>query len=127
VEDVAFPRGLKGLSDYRDVSNIYQKGTPIQVRGALLFNHFVVNKQLENKYQLLSDGDKIKFCYLKKPNPIHENVISFVGTLPTELNLTSYIDYELQFEKAFIDPIKTITDVLKWDLTNSATLEDFFG
>ena len=87
----------------------------------------MVAKQLENKYQLMGDGDKIKFCYLKKPNPVHENVISFVGTIPPELKLEKYVDYELQFEKAFLDPIKTMTDVLKWDLTNSATLEDFFA
>ena len=127
-EDVAFPRGLSGLSDYRDRSAaIYKKGTPIQVRGALLYNHFVVMKGLENKYQQLGDGDKIKFCYLKKPNPIHENVISCPQELPPEFGLEKYIDYELQFEKTFIDPIKTITNVLKWDLTNSATLQDFFS
>ena len=126
-EDVAFPRGLSGLKDYRDKTEIYKKGTPIQVRGALLFNHYVKVKQLENKYQSLGDGDKIKFCYLKKPNPIHENVIACQTALPPELGLEKYIDYEMQFDKAFVDPIKTITDVLKWDLTNSATLEDFFG
>ena len=127
-QDVAFPRGLSGMADYRDRSEaIYKKGTPIQVRGALLYNHYVVMKGLENKYQQLGDGDKIKFCYLKKPNPIRENVISCPQELPPELGLEKYIDYELQFEKAFIDPIKSITDVLRWDLTNSATLEDFFG
>lgn len=126
-EDVAFPRGLSGLKDYRDKTEIYKKGTPIQVRGALLFNHYVKVKMLENKYQLLGDGDKIKFCYLKKPNTIYENVIACQTSLPPELGLEKYIDYEMQFDKAFVDPIKTITDVLKWDLTNSATLEDFFG
>jgi hypothetical protein len=127
-EEVAFPRGLKGLGDYRDNSAaIYKKGTPIQVRGALLYNHHVKMKSLENKYQMLGDGDKIKFCYLKKPNPIHENVISCPSELPKEFGLERYIDYDTQFEKAFLDPIKSITDVLRWDLTNSATLEDFFG
>jgi DNA polymerase elongation subunit (family B) len=127
-EEVAFPRGLKGLGDYRDNSAaIYKKGTPIQVRGALLYNHHVKMKSLENKYQMLGDGDKIRFCYLKKPNPIHENVISCPSELPKEFGLERYIDYDTQFEKAFLDPIKSITDVLRWDLTNSATLEDFFG
>jgi DNA polymerase elongation subunit (family B) len=127
-EEVAFPRGLKGLGDYRDNSAaIYKKGTPIQVRGALLYNHHVKMKSLENKYQMLGDGDKIKFCYLKKPNPIHENVISCPSELPKEFGLERYIDYDTQFEKAFLDPIKSITDVLRWDLTDSATLEDFFG
>ena len=127
-EEVAFPRGLKGLGDYRDNSAaIYKKGTPIQVRGALLYNHHVKMKSLENKYQMLGDGDKIKFCYLKKPNPIHENVISCPSELPKEFGLERYIDYDTQFEKAFLDPITSITDVLRWDLTNSATLEDFFG
>jgi DNA polymerase elongation subunit (family B) len=127
-EEVAFPRGLKGLVDYRDNSAaVYKKGTPIQVRGALLYNHHVKMKSLENKYQLLGDGDKIKFCYLKKPNPIHENVISCPSELPKEFGLERYIDYDTQFEKAFLDPIKSITDVLRWDLTDSATLEDFFS
>lgn len=126
-EDVAFPRGLSGMNEYRDKTSIYKKGTQMQVRGALLFNHYVVTKGLENKYQLLGDGDKIKFCYLKKPNPIHENTIASLGSLPAELGLDKYIDYETQFEKAFVEPLKTLTDVLKWDLTNSATLEDFFG
>ena len=127
-EEVAFPRGLKGLGDYRDNSAaIYKKGTPIQVRGALLYNHHVKMKSLENRYQLLGDGDKIKFCYLKKPNPIHENVISCPSELPKEFGLERYIDYDTQFEKAFLDPIKSITDVLRWDLTDSATLEDFFS
>lgn len=127
-EEVAFPRGLKGLAEYRDSSAaIYKKGTPIQVRGALLYNHHVKMKGLENKYQLLADADKIKFCYLKKQNPIHENVISCPAELPPEFGLDKYIDYDLQFEKAFMDPIKSITNTLNWDLTNSATLEDFFS
>jgi hypothetical protein len=126
-ELVAFPRGLSGMNEYKHPTNIYQKGTPIQVRGALLYNHLLRMKGLEDKYQALNNGDKIKFCYLKKPNPIHENVIAVSGALPKELGLDRYIDYDMQFEKAFLDPIKSITDVLGWDLTNSNTLESFFG
>ena len=126
-EEVAFPRGLKNMREYSSSSDIYKKGTPIQVRGALLFNHLLKVKDIQSKYQALSDGDKIKFCYLKKPNPLRENVISVATDLPPEFGLEKYIDYDMQFDKAFIDPIKSITDVLGWDLDNSNTLESFFG
>lgn len=126
-EQVAFPRGLKGVKDYSDQHTVYKKGTPIQVRGALLYNNMLRIKGLANKYQTLTDGDKIKFCYLKKPNPTGENVISASTQIPKELGLDKYIDYDMQFEKAFIDPIKSVTDVLKWDLSNNTTLESFFG
>lgn len=127
-EDVAFPRGLSNLDGYADSSSIYKKGTPIQVRGALLYNHYLKKRGLTDKYQLLSDGDKIKFCYLKKPNPIHENIIATSGELPEELGLHKYIDYDMQFDKAFLDPIKSITDALGWSLDGEKkTLESFFG
>lgn len=126
-EEVAFPRGLSGMDDYKDASSIYKKGTPMQVRASLMYNHLILTKGLDEKYEPLSDGDKIKFCYLKKPNPTRENVIATLNSLPPEFGLERYIDYDTQFEKAFLDPIKTITDVLGWDLTNSSTLENFFG
>lgn len=126
-EQVAFPRGLSGMQEYRHPHTVYTKGTPIQVRGALLYNHWLKIKDLEGKYPTLGNGDKIKFCYLMKPNPIQENVIASPVNLPKEFGLDKYIDYEMQFEKSFIEPLKKITDVLKWDLSNGNTLESFFG
>ena len=125
-EDIAFPRGVKGLKKYTDAASIYRKGTPIHVRGSLLYNHMIKEMKLDNKYQYIYEGEKIKFCYLKMPNRVHENVISVPGTLPNALNLHDAIDYDKQFDKGFLEPIKTICDAIGWQTEKRATLEAFF-
>lgn len=126
-EDVAFPRGMKGLNKYKDRSTIYIKGTPIHVKGALLYNDLITRKGLTRKHQLIGDGDKIKFAYLKVPNPINDTVISVLDTLPSELGIDKYIDYDTQFQKCFLDPIKSILEIIGWDVEKKTTLEDFFS
>jgi DNA polymerase elongation subunit (family B) len=111
---------------YYSSSGIYAKGTPIHVRGALLFNHYVKEKKLTNKYSLIANGEKIKFVYLKKPNIIQENIISFIQEFPKELGLDKYIDYELQFEKSFLEPLKSILDSIGWRIEKTTSLDAFF-
>jgi len=125
-EEIAFPRSVSDVVKYKSHSDIYTKGTPIHCRGALLFNHYIKQKKLDNKYSLINNGEKIKFLYLKKPNIIQENVISFIQDFPTELGLDKYIDYELQFEKSFVEPLKSILDAIGWNVTKINTLESFF-
>ena len=108
-EEISFPRTVSNVKKYKSVNAIYEKGTPIHARGALLFNHYVKKNKLTQKYSLINNGEKIKFCYLKRPNPIQENVISFIQQFPEELNLDKYIDYDLQFEKSFLEPLKIMT------------------
>lgn len=126
VESIAFPRGVSGLKQYAG-SPIYQKGTPIHVRAALLYNHYVRKLGLDKKYQLIREGDKIKFVYLRTPNPFHENVIAFLTELPKEFNLEPFIDYDTQFDKTFVEPLKTIIEPLNWQAEEVSSLEDFFG
>jgi DNA polymerase elongation subunit (family B) len=125
-EDIAFPRGVKGMFKYRDSSSIYKKATPIQVKGALLFNHWLKKNNIKNTPPIV-DGDKIRFAYLKVPNPIQDSVIATPDDLPTELGLDKYIDRELQFEKSFLEPIRSITSVIGWDAERKSTLESFFA
>ena len=125
-EQIAFPRTASDVRKYHSSSNIYAPKTPIHIRGALLFNYYIKEKKLTNKYSLIGNGEKVKFVYLKKPNIIQENIISFIQEFPKELGLDKYIDYELQFEKSFIDPIKSILDVIGWNVTKINTLESFF-
>lgn len=126
AEDVSFPRGVNGLSDYFDPITLYKKGTPIHVKGALLYNDCLKKKELDKKYQLIKEGDKLKFTYLKQPNPIKASVISFPNRIPSEFGLESYIDYETQFKKTFLEPIKTILDCVGWKAEKVNTLESFF-
>ena len=125
-EQISFPRSASDVVKYQSSADIYAKGTPIHIRGALLFNYYIKQKNLTNKYSLIQNGEKIKFCYLKKPNIIHENIISFIQEFPKELNLDKYIDYDLQFEKAFLEPLKAILDSIGWSVEKTNTLESFF-
>jgi len=127
VEDISFPRGCNGLKEYSDSVTIYRKGTPIHVKGAILYNHFLKIHNLTTKYPLIQEGEKLKFTYLKAPNPFRDTVISFPNRLPKEFNLQEYVDYETQFEKTFLDPIKLILDCIEWKTEKQYTLEGFFS
>jgi hypothetical protein len=126
-EQISFPRSASDVVKYKSSSDIYIKGTPIHVRGALLFNHYIKQNKLDNKYSLIKNGEKIKFCYLKKPNILHENVISFIQDFPKELGIDKYIDYDLQFEKSFVEPLKAILDAIGWNVEKTVNLELFFA
>jgi hypothetical protein len=125
-EEISFPRSASDVVKYQAHSTIYAKGTPIHIRGALLYNHYVKMHKLDNKYSLIQNGEKIKFCYLKKPNIIHENIISFIQDFPHEIGLDKYIDYDLQFDKAFLEPLKIILDAIGWSVEKTVNLELFF-
>tara|TARA_B100001989_G_scaffold162542_1_gene116768 strand:- start:272 stop:2758 length:2487 start_codon:yes stop_codon:yes gene_type:complete len=125
-EQVAFPRRVSNITDWYDHKTIYKKSCPIHVRGSLLFNKHLKFNKLQNKYELITNGNRIKFCYLKLPNPIKENVISFQEALPKELKLHKYVDYDLQFEKTFIEPLNLILHSIGWTAEEQTTLEDFF-
>ena len=126
-EDVSFPRGVHELKKWVAPGTLYAKGTPIHVRGAILFNHMIKTKKLDKIYEPIQDGNKVKFCYLKMPNPLSENVVAFPSYLPKELGLAEYIDYETQFDKTFKDPLKIVSDAIKWKVEHISTLEDFFS
>merc|ERR1711965_339080 len=127
VAEVSFPRSVSDVNKHKNHATIYGKGCPIHVRGSLLYNHYIKERGLDNKYSMISNGEKIKFVYLKKANPIRENVISFLNDFPYELGLDKYIDYELQFNKAFLEPVKVILDSIGWNVEKVANLELFFS
>ena len=125
-EDVAFPRGCNGLAKFSNPVTIFGKGTPIHVRGALLYNFHLKKNKLTHKYPLIQEGEKVKFLYLRTPNRISENVVSFFQTLPTEFGLDKSIDYDLQFTKSFLDPLQVILDTIDWKAERVASLMEFF-
>jgi DNA polymerase elongation subunit (family B) len=127
VEEISFPRGLNGLNTYSDAVNLYKKGTPIHVKGAIIYNTNLKRLNLTKKYPLIQEGEKVKFTYLKMPNPFKDTVISYPSRLPKEFEMQQYIDYDMQFDKAFLEPIKVILDCMKWSTEKTSSIEDFFS
>jgi len=126
-EEISFPRGVNNLAKYSSRSDIYAKGAPMHVRGALLHNHYVKEKGLDQRYQMIQEGEKIRFLYLMTPNTIKENCIGFIGVLPPELGLTKFVDYNTMWNKSFIEPLNGIIEGLGWNTSPQATLEDLFS
>lgn len=127
AEAVGAPRGANEIEKWMSRDTIYKKGVPIHVRGAILYNKLLEDKNLQQKYDTIKEGNKLKYTYLKTPNPIRENVIAFPDYLPTEFGLDSYIDYDTQFSKAFLDPVEAILEAIGWKSEPIASLEDFFS
>ena len=131
-EDIAFPRGVNGMNKYSDRNSIYKKSTPIAVKGSLIYNYYLDDLKLGKKYRKIIDGDKIKFLHLKSPNPLGgiagtDQIVAFPNSLPREFGLQEFIDYDTQFEKSFLEPIKNILEKIGWNHEHVATLESFFG
>jgi DNA polymerase elongation subunit (family B) len=126
AEEVAKISGTDNIEKYIE-KGTYKKGCPMHVRGCIVYNQMIKDKKLEKRYQLVQSGDKIKFVYMKVPNPSRENMISFPNVLPKELGLNSYIDYKTQYEKVFLSPIEGILHAIGWEATKTDTLESFFG
>ena len=130
-EEIAYPRSVNGVKKFYSDSSIYRKGTPMHIKGALVYNHMIKERKLTRKYPTIQNGDKIKYLELRQPNPLGCNVISFPAKLPKELDILKYVDYDSQYEKSFIDPLSFITNNIGWKIDRSfgtqTTLEDFFS
>ena len=127
AEEIAFPRGANNLVKYSHPTDVFQQGCPIQVRAALLYNAMLDKYGLTDRYEVISDGDKIKYIYLREPNSLRQNCVGFVDQLPSEFGLHKYIDYQMAWEKAFMTPLKSITDAIGWSPVKKNTLAALFG
>jgi len=127
VEDIAFPRSVNGLKEYSDAAHIFKKGTPIHVKGALVYNHLLREMKLNKRYQEIQEGEKIKFIYLKQPNIFNNNTLAFLSGIPKQLDAEQYIDYDLQFEKSFLEPLDIILSSINWQTEKVESLDSFFS
>jgi len=125
-EVTAYNKNCNNLAKYSSEDSVFIKGTPINVRAALVYNRMLRLHNLDSKYPLIEEGSKIKYCHLILPNPTNSNVIGAPYELPPELKLESYIDYRTMFEKAFIKPMQSLTDAAGWNIEKVADLSDLF-
>lgn len=126
-EEIGFPRTANNVTKFTSSLTLYEKGTPLHVRGSIVFNHFIRSRKLSNKYNYIGDGEKIKYIYMRVPNVLNENVLSFIGTFPREENLTQYVDYDTMYDKGFIDPLSVILNIIGWKTEEVNTLDSFFS
>jgi DNA polymerase elongation subunit (family B) len=126
AEQIGKISGTDDIEKYMDPSTLYKKGCPMHVRGCIVYNKMIKDKSLDVKYDLIGSGDKIKFVYLKTPNPTKENIISFPTILPKELGLEEFIDKKTQFEKVFLSPLESILKPIGWSTVKIDTLKSFF-
>lgn len=127
AEAISFPRSCNNIQKYKNPATIFSKGTPIHVKGSLIYNHKLKEMKLHKQYPYIREGDKIKFLKLIEANPFRFDVISYITTLPKEFELDKYIDRETQFEKTFLDPMRFILQAIGWSQEKKASLEAFFG
>ena len=126
-EEVSFPRSVKGLAKYRDSASVYRKSTPLHVKGSLIYNMMLEKNKLTKKYPIIQEGEKIKYTYLKEPNPTGDSSIAMLNELPKEFKLETYIDYDRQFEKAFLDPMKVLLQTIGWEHEKKSNIMEFFS
>lgn len=136
VEDISFPRGISDINkwtldsetidylgdDDDEQSITFKSRSPIHVKASIFHNKLIIDNKMQKWYQPIENGDKIKFCYLKTPNPIKNNAIAFAEKLPNEFKLDKYIDYHAQWEKAFYAPVQKIANIINWKMENDNAL-----
>lgn len=127
LEDISFPRSVNGLTKYAEKNTIYGKGAPMHVKAALVFNNALRQKKLTKQFEMIKDGEKIKYVSLIEPNPYKNDTMAFQNRIPKELELEKWVNYNLQFQKSFLDPLKIILDSIEWKEEKVSSVEDFFG
>lgn len=125
IEELAFPRSVSNVLKYV-VNGEIVKGTPIQAKAAIHYNMLLNKFGLHKKYQIIRDGDKIKFLFLKE-NPYGFDTIAMKDKFPPEFKLDEYIDKEKHYYKAFQKPIEDMFSVCGWELEGTMETDDLFG
>ena len=126
AEEIAFPRSANNIGKFKDPTTLYRKSTPLHIRGSIMFNHYLKEKDVLHKYNAINNGEKVKYVYLIIPNPTGENVMSFINIFPKEFGLNRFVDYDRMFTKGFLDPLKAILTTIGWSTERTNTLESFF-
>lgn len=122
------PSGVNGLRKYSMKGpQIYvQSRCPRHVKAALVYNYHLDRMTLKASYPSIGEGGKARYVELKVPNPLHQEVVSFVDELPREFGVDSYIDYDKMFYLTFLKPLDRLCASCGWTTKKVNTLADFF-
>ena len=131
IEDISFPRGISEYDKYAEgivpeQDMMFKKGTPMANRASICYNFLV--KKYRMRVQTITNGTKIKFCYVLPRNEVRTNVISYIGKYPKKFKGVFEIDYEKQWRISFQDVVQRFFDALDWGEIdfNAGKLNKFF-
>ena len=136
VADISLPTSVKKLSKFVEGKNgtsffsRVAKGTPAHVKAAILYNDVLVHKNLDKKHEVIANGEKIKWAYLKS-NPLNIPAIAFKGYKDPP-QIMSFIQQYIDCDKIFIGVLKNKIDMfyqaLSWTepVDKSKSIERFF-
>ena len=128
IKQIAAPIGVSNISKFISSSGVPIKGTPINSRAAITYNDYIEKMNLANVYQKIKEGNKIRYFYLKTPNPTGSYVIGFIDEIPPEFNLDSYVDIDNQWNKLFAKPLLSFANLLSWKIEKQKdSIEDLFS
>ena len=131
---ISIPIGVKGIHKYRrkdgDIFKSHHLGTPVHVKSSLYYNDFLKHHKISRQYSGISNGDKIKWVYLKQ-NPLGLSTIAYKGheDPPEVLDfIRKYIHHTKLYDKALHKKIMMLYEALGWDEPTDATktIERFF-
>jgi DNA polymerase elongation subunit (family B) len=133
IEDQAVTISLNNYEKYYNRAKEFKagKGTPNHVKGAIYYNLLLKKYKIDNKYESLKSGDKIKTFYVL-PNKYNIESIAFLNKFPEEFKTELSIDIKKMYEKTLLNPIKSVFDVIGWQIKNPSNDEqldllEFFG
>jgi len=94
------------------------KGAPAPVRAAIRYNDLLRLWQLDKKYNLITQADKVKWIYLKD-NPYKIEALAFFDyEMPEKVNdfLERYADRQKVFDSILLNKLEGFFSDLQWSL-----------
>jgi len=118
------------LSTFNHVENKVGRklGAPAAVKAAIRYNDLLRFWKLDSKHELITNGTKVKWIYLK-PNPYHIEEIAFLNyDMPEKINtfIEQYADRKKVFESILLNKLEGFYGDLEWNLNLNPYINQFF-
>jgi len=118
------------LSTFNHVENKVGRklGAPAAVKAAIRYNDLLRFWKLDKKHELITNGTKVKWIYLK-PNPYHIEEIAFLNyDMPEKINtfIEQYADRKKVFESILLNKLEGFYGDLEWNLNLNPYINQFF-
>ena len=118
------------FSKFKEVKNKADKklGAPAAVKAAVRYNDLIRFWKLDGKHNLIAQGEKIKWVYLK-PNPYQIEELAFLEyDMPEKIRifLDEYADRGKIFDSILLNKLEGFYSDLEWNLNLNPYINQFF-